>query len=84
MPELEVPVAAYRGRGEGDQLAGLSGSTTPFPPDELRRLYRDRADYLERYAAAVERCVEQGFFLADDTEAIVDAAADRWGSRFSR
>ena len=82
MPELEVPVARYRGSGEGDQLASLSGSTTPFPEDELRRLYRDRADYLEQYAAAVRRGVEQGLFLAEDADSIVTAAADRWGARF--
>jgi hypothetical protein len=82
MPELEVPVARYRGRGEGDQMASLSGLTVPFPVEKLRQLYKDKSDYLARYEAAVGKGVEQGFFLAADAAAIVAAAADRWGGRF--
>jgi hypothetical protein len=82
MPELEVPVATYRGVGEGDQLASLSGSTTVFPTEKLRALYRDKGDYLSRYEAAVQRGVEQGFFLAEDSKSIVASADARWGDHF--
>ena len=81
MPELEVPVAMYRGSGEGDQLAELERLHHAVPDDELNRLYRDRADYHEQYATAVRRGV--GGLLPRGADSIVAAAADRWGARFT-
>jgi hypothetical protein len=65
MPELEAPIAAYRGSVDGvDMLAGLTGSTTLFEPGKIRALYPTRDDYLRAYREAVDRGVVAGCFMA--------------------
>ncbi len=79
MPELEAPTATYRGMNETPGGSGLGGTTTPFPPEELRRLYRNRADYLAKYGAAVQRGVEAGYILKQDAPDMIAAADEKWG-----
>ena len=78
MPELEVPVATYRGSIEGaPRNASLFGASTPFPPEQLRALYPTRDDYLRAYDHAVDRGVTAGYFLARDAAGIKAAAAGK-------
>jgi Alpha/beta hydrolase domain len=67
MPELEAPIAAYRGRADTGlgMLASISGSTEPFPTEKVRALYPTRDDYLTAYFAAVDRGVAAGVFRSE-------------------
>ena len=66
-PHVDVPVAVLSGLGNsGGPMAHLCGRTVPFAPKKLRRLYRDRDDYLARYAAATAAAVARGHVLATD------------------
>lgn len=76
-PHLEVPLATHRGESPDGQI-DLLGSSTRFPPGEVRRLYPDRADYEKRCVAAVETLVATGVILSDDAEAVLQAARNEW------
>lgn len=65
-PHVDVPVATLTGEG-----TSLIGSTTPFAPETIARLYPSEDDYLATFAAALDRAVESGFILADDREAVL-------------
>jgi hypothetical protein len=71
LPELEVPVATYRGT---DPDARLGGRTTPFPPDKLARLYPDHAGYVRQVEAAAQAAVEAGVILPVRAAAYARAA----------
>jgi hypothetical protein len=59
----------------GHPIAFLCGSTTPFDPDRLRRLYASGSDYLERFDAATDDAVDTGFVLAADAAEVKAVAA---------
>ena len=75
-PHVEVPTAVLSGFGNsGDAVAFLAGSTIAFDAATLASLYRDRADYLARFAAATDAAVAAGFVLAADAAEINAIAA---------
>jgi hypothetical protein len=76
-PHLEAPMATHRGESPVGRI-DLMGSSVPFPEDDVRRLYADRADYDARCAAAVESLVATGVVLSDDAEGVLAAARDEW------
>lgn len=62
LPELEVPIARY-----GD-------TTAPFTPQELKRLYPTRADYVSRVTAAARSAEAAGVILPAIAQAYIAAA----------
>lgn len=70
LPELEVPVAHYEGGGGGNLL----GLTEPFAPEELQRLYPDRAAYAAKVRAAADRALRSGVILPDRAHSYVSEA----------
>lgn len=77
-PHVDVPVAVLSGLGNsGGPMAHLCGRTVAFAPKKLRRLYRDRDDYLARFAAATTDAVGRGHLLAADEAGINALAAAR-------
>ncbi|MDQ2701072.1 MAG: alpha/beta hydrolase domain-containing protein [Actinomycetota bacterium] len=72
-PAVTVPTALNDGTnaaGEGGSpfsaFCGLLGSSTPFTDAQLTPLYRDFADYLEKYDAAADAMIPDGFVMAQD------------------
>jgi hypothetical protein len=53
LPELEAPVAEYRGTAVGTGLPPLFGAARPFTDDELRMLYPSRRLLEARWQSAV-------------------------------
>lgn len=72
-PWMDVPNARLSGLGQPMQgFAFLFGTTEPFSEGELRRLYPGgKADYLSRFAAALEDAIAAGVILAADREEIL-------------
>ncbi|MGB3847074.1 MAG: alpha/beta hydrolase domain-containing protein, partial [Sphingopyxis sp.] len=60
LPELEVPIASYRGQGAKHFLAG---ETHPFAPEELKRLYPDHQTYIDGITAAANAARKAGVIL---------------------
>ncbi|MFT4210875.1 MAG: alpha/beta hydrolase domain-containing protein [Microbacterium sp.] len=95
-PWTEVPTAAYLphstprpGRCEvppqapiagPEYLADIVGHRVPFPIEKLRARYGDAAAYRERYVRRLDRLIRDGWVLAEDRAAFVNAlpAGDDW------
>jgi hypothetical protein len=75
-PAVEVPTRVLTGIPAPDAsiICSLFGRTLPLAEDVLRDLYADRADYLARYADAVQAAIEAGFVLPEDAAAVLAEA----------
>ena len=71
LPQVEVPTSTLSGLNNGSRIVQLVGSRRDFPPQELRALYRDHADYVGRFRAAAGAGVAAGYLLASDAEEMV-------------
>ncbi|MFT3723345.1 MAG: alpha/beta hydrolase domain-containing protein [Hyphomonadaceae bacterium] len=60
LPELDVPIAKYVGSTAD---SAYSGQTFPFTPEQLKRLYPTRQDYVAKVKAAAERALKAGVIL---------------------
>jgi Alpha/beta hydrolase domain len=70
LPELEVPVAEYRGMAIGTGRGPLFGSARPFPDDELRALYPSRQLFDDRWQRAVDTLVSSQAIRPEDAAAM--------------
>jgi Alpha/beta hydrolase domain len=78
-PHVDVPVATLSGLGNGGALISmLCGTTIPFDAAKLASLYRDRDDYVTRFATATDEAVAAGWLLEADAPEIVAVAAERY------
>jgi hypothetical protein len=66
---LDVPTATHVGASP-DGVPDLSGSSTPFPPEQLRALYADHDAYVARVDDAIANGVARGYYLARDVDAL--------------
>ena len=76
--------------GAAGQRVAFEGSYLPFPKTEADRqrrgdprrsiaaLYSSRADYLARYAAAVDQLVKQSWALEEDRAALIQRGEQEW------
>jgi hypothetical protein len=80
LPEVAVPLAQYRGRKGGTGTAVLFGGRRPHPPELVRSLYPSRADYLERWRAAVEDLVAARVIVPEDAPQMLARGAEVTGS----
>jgi hypothetical protein len=71
-PPVDVPAEVLSGAPgpNPDVICLLAGSTTPLPDARLTTLYPSRADYEERYAAALDAAIEAGYVLEEDRGAL--------------
>jgi len=77
-PWVDVPTAVLSGLGQGGEwfFAMLFGCTEPFDGAALDALYPGgKAEYLERFAASLDRTVAGGFILAEDRDEILEVVA---------
>ena len=68
VPELEAPIASYRGE-RGDNLATqnwLSGETKALSPSQLAELYPGFDSRIRRWNKAVDDLVKKGLVLSED------------------
>jgi hypothetical protein len=74
-PDLEAPLGTHVGESPAEGFANLMGSSTPFPAEKVRALYRDRDAWFARYRAATAQLVATEVVLPDDAEAMLARAA---------
>lgn len=77
LPQLDEPLAVYAShstpRIDVDRPAAvcaLTGNKQPFDTAKLKSLYRDRAEYLRRFDAAVDRAVQERRLVPEDGESL--------------
>ena len=70
--QMDVPrLRYYSNPGEqedGTPAFGVVGVEEPLAAETLRHLYRDHADYVDRFNRRLDELVEEGWFLAQDAE----------------
>ncbi len=74
LPQLAAATGSHRGASPKG-VPDLTGSSTPFEAETLRKLYPHRDVYLARFEAAVRHGLEQGFLLPRDAERLRTQAA---------
>jgi Alpha/beta hydrolase domain len=76
-PWIDVPIARMSGVGQsGSIFAALFGVTEPFDQRRLLDLYPNgRADYLDKFAAALNSAISNGHILVEDKTQIAALAA---------
>jgi hypothetical protein len=76
-PVVDAPVDVLTGLAPQDAplICLLSGTTEPLTAEQLAGLYRSGDDYLERYEAATDAAIEQGFLLIADRSEILDGSS---------
>jgi hypothetical protein len=78
---VDVPTASNGVMGKGkttatDRLCLLAGTKVPLPDATLRKLYRDKADYISRVERRLKELVAMGWFLPEYVDAVLaDAKA---------
>lgn len=75
-PPIDVPVDVLSGAPgpNPDVICLLLGSTVPLPADRIAELYASRDEYQQRYEAATDRVIAEGFVLAEDRDALLGYA----------
>ena len=75
-PAVDVPTSTLSGAAPPgtSEICSLFGSTTPFSPAELARLYGDQQGYLAAYTASLDRAIERGYILRADRAGLLAAA----------
>lgn len=75
-PQVDVPIAALSGAGQGDgSPCGRFGTTIAFDAATLASLYPDQRSYAVAVKRAAKRAVKRGWLLGVDARAIRRAAA---------
>jgi hypothetical protein len=70
------PFVAVRGEAAQNQLCGLAGYEMAIAPAELKKMYRDRKDYVRRVEKSLDDATRQGWFLPVYRSVVLaDAAA---------
>jgi hypothetical protein len=57
------PFVAVRGEAAQNQLCGLAGYEIAFSQAELKKLYKDKKDYLRRVERSLDESTKSGWFL---------------------
>jgi hypothetical protein len=76
-PWVDVPIAKTSGVGSDETaMSDIFGSGEQFDAATLRQLYPGgAAEYLERFAASLDRAVRSGFIVPADRQEILELAA---------
>jgi hypothetical protein len=57
------PFVAVRGEAAQNQLCGLAGYEVAFSPADLKKLYKDKKNYLRRVERSLDESTKAGWFL---------------------
>ena len=82
VPEMDAPVAEYRGRNASEGMAALSGSMKRFSAEKLHELYPTKDDYLAQWSAAVDRGVAAGYILDTDAAVVLQVGVEKAAALF--
>jgi hypothetical protein len=87
LPDFAVASAEHRGSGKtkpgGYRLGFLYGFSREFTNEELRVLYKDSADFMKKYDAALDDVVKKGYVLKEDAPGMRATAAE-WAKRLDK
>ncbi|HET8934712.1 MAG TPA: alpha/beta hydrolase domain-containing protein [Polyangiales bacterium] len=75
-PDLDVPIRTLSADPApmSDFICFLFGSTTPFTPERLRKLYPSHEDYVRKVTESAQRLQDAGFLLEPEAKGFIEAA----------
>jgi hypothetical protein len=76
LPELQAPVAEYRGNGAGTGMPSLYGASRRFSDQDLRSMYPDRRVFEDRWRAAVDHLVSSEALRPEDAPGMIGRMND--------
>ncbi len=69
---MDVPRLRYQSnpgvKEDGTPAFGVVGIEEPLPPETLRKVYRDHADFVDRFNHRLDELIAEGWFLAEDAD----------------
>ncbi|HYP78788.1 MAG TPA: alpha/beta hydrolase domain-containing protein, partial [Steroidobacteraceae bacterium] len=83
LPQIDVPLAVWRGTStpatdddRSRRACALTGAKQPLNAAALKARYRSRAEYLRRFAAAVDQAVQARRLTPEDAQSLKRGAGD--------
>jgi len=73
-PQVDVPVAALGGVGNGPGFCSLFGTTVPFSPNQMASLYPSHSQFVVHSALTILGELFQGFLVRQDAVELYNAA----------
>ncbi len=74
-PQVDAPIAALGGIGQGPQFCFLFGTTVPYPPSQLSALYKNHGQFVSQWGQAAQNAVKGGFLLQPDAVELKNSAS---------
>jgi hypothetical protein len=73
-PQVDAPVAAFGGIGQGPSFCFLFGTTVPFSASHLAALYKNHGAFVSKWSNSAQTAVNGGFLLPPDQIELQNAA----------
>jgi hypothetical protein len=73
-PQVDAPVAAFGGIGQGPQFCFLFGTTVPFPSTQIAALYKNHGQFVSAWSNDMQNLVNGRFLLPADQVELQNAA----------
>ena len=81
LPQIDMPLAVWRGSStpasddeRSRRVCALTGAKQPLKAAALKARYRSRAEFLQRFATAVDQALQARRLTAEDAQALKQAA----------
>ena len=74
-PQVDAPIAALGSQGNNGGFCILFGSTVPYSPAHLARLYKNHGQFVSAWAYAIHKEQAEGFILPADASELLRSAA---------
>jgi len=73
-PQVDAPIAAFGGIGQGPSFCFLFGTTVPFPSTQISALYKNHGAFVSAWSNDIQGLVNAGFLLPADGVELQNAA----------
>jgi hypothetical protein len=65
-PQVDAPIAAFGGIGQGPSFCFLFGTTVPFPSTQISALYKNHGQFVSAWSNDIQQLVNGRFLLPPD------------------
>ena len=73
-PQVDAPIAAFGGIGQGPSFCFLFGTTVPFPSTQISALYKNHGQFVSAWSNDIQKLVNAGFLRPADGVELQNAA----------
>ena len=73
-PQVDAPIAAFGGIGQGPSFCFLFGTTVPFTSTQIAALYKNHGQFVSAWSNDIQQLVNGRFLLPPDGVELQNAA----------